>query len=192
MYIYKITNLVNGKSYIGQTLRSIDKRWIEHRSFKRGCPVLANAMKSYGKDNFKIEKLAEASSIEELNLLEIRFIKEFNSLKPNGYNLQEGGKNCKRALEVIEKIRIKLINRKFSEETIQKMSKAKKGHTHSKKTSIIGISGEKSIFFKSFKEAKKYGFQESNIHGCCNGLRKTHKGYSWYYLLDFMRLTHER
>lgn len=93
--IYKITNLVNNKIYIGQTINSIDKRLKKHLSqvnCTNICSALYSAFKKYGKENFIIEIVINGEySKEELNQLEMFYIKKFNSLSPNGYNLQSGG-----------------------------------------------------------------------------------------------------
>lgn len=64
-YIYKITNLTNGKSYVGKTLSTIDERWNEHcRSVRRKrCEKrpLYSAMNKYGINNFKIEQIEECN-----------------------------------------------------------------------------------------------------------------------------------
>ena len=66
-YIYKVTNTVNGKLYIGQTSRTIEVRWREHiqDAFGRnnkGFFALHRAIKKYGKDAFKIEQIEECDS----------------------------------------------------------------------------------------------------------------------------------
>lgn len=97
--IYKITNLLNNKLYIGQTTQELKKRWNDHK--KRGaksCPALKAAIGKYGKENFKIEEIDNASTIEELNIKEEYWIKFYNTIAPNGYNLTSGG-NSKLATE---------------------------------------------------------------------------------------------
>jgi group I intron endonuclease len=90
--IYKITNKINGKVYVGQTTKELHKRWTEHlyprptRKF-----LLHKAMDKYGRDNFTIEQIAETNTPEELDEFEKKYIKQFNSLMPNGYNLEAGG-----------------------------------------------------------------------------------------------------
>lgn len=78
------------------------------RSFSN-CVYLKHALDKYGHQNFKIEQLAEANNLDELNQLEIKYIIEYNSLVPNGYNLKEGG-NCggKHNQETKDKISQKL------------------------------------------------------------------------------------
>ena len=91
--IYKITNLINGKVYIGQSIHS-ERRWAEHKQkAKHGKEKSAIhlAIEKYGEENFSFEILKWS---ENYNKEEIDMIKEYNSLIPNGYNITEGGENC--------------------------------------------------------------------------------------------------
>lgn len=92
--IYIIRNDVNDKVYIGQTKRSIEKRFQEHTTLteaKRSL-VLARAIQKYGADKFHVELLQDGlTSTEALDAAEIRYIKEFGSIAPDGYNVTEGG-----------------------------------------------------------------------------------------------------
>lgn len=97
-YIYKITNKINGKLYIGQTTKTIEKRWQTHktdalRNNKRDYP-LYRAMRKYGIENFEI-CLVEECPIDKLDEREIYWIKYYNSTKANGYNISLGGKGLK-------------------------------------------------------------------------------------------------
>ena len=91
MYIYQITNLINGKIYIGQT-NNIQKRWANHRCNNDPNMVIARALRKYGIDNFKFEVLLRGLTPDEANQKEIELIKEKNSLIPYGYNVATGGK----------------------------------------------------------------------------------------------------
>ena len=96
MLIYKITNTVNGKVYIGQTVRSLDVRFQEHlRCADNGDGYyLHAAIRKYGKDNFEISTIAETDDPDILNELEIYYIRKFHS-DVSGYNLAPGGHiNC--------------------------------------------------------------------------------------------------
>ena len=90
-FIYVIENINNNKKYVGQTIRDIKLRWTEHLTCKKNLP-LYNAIKKYGKDSFKINYIQEYSD-ELLDDYEIKLIKEYNSLVPNGYNVHKGGNN---------------------------------------------------------------------------------------------------
>jgi group I intron endonuclease len=97
MIIYKITNIVTGKIYIGQTTMSLKRRWAVHKAAKRTSP-LTSSLKKHGTDKFIIEEIDRAASLEELSTLEIFYIKSLDSLYPKGYNLSSGGysnKGCK-------------------------------------------------------------------------------------------------
>lgn len=84
--IYGVHNKVNGKYYIGQSV-SVNRRWNAHKSGK-GSKALANAIKKYGLEAF--EFFIIASSIEDqetADAAEEKYIKEYNALYPNGYNM---------------------------------------------------------------------------------------------------------
>lgn len=137
MIIYKITNLINNKIYIGQTIQTLEKRWRRHTwisSIKRDAMAISNAIKKYGKENFKIEKIDEVSNIDELNEKEIFYIKEYNSLSPKGYNLSNGGGGFNPTQETIEKIRKSNLGKKASPETIQKLRESHLGHVVKEET----------------------------------------------------------
>ena len=92
-FIYKITNNLNQKVYIGKTIGSIEKRWQEHkadaykeRNEKR---PLYNAIRKYGIENFSIEMIEECE-LSELSNREIYWIEEYHSFS-NGYNATLGG-----------------------------------------------------------------------------------------------------
>jgi len=93
-FIYKVTNKVNGKLYVGQTRCQFSKRKREHindANIGRGYK-LENAINKYGKDNFIWEILYETENIEELDPKEIFFIQKYKANnKKYGYNSTEGG-----------------------------------------------------------------------------------------------------
>ena len=85
--IYKITNLLNGKIYIGQSVH-IERRWQEHCQ-PSASSLIAKAIKKYGKENFKFEVLVEMTSeeIKDLDEVEQYYIQYYNCTTPNGYNV---------------------------------------------------------------------------------------------------------
>lgn len=104
-YIYKITNLINNKIYIGQTTESINKRWIRHCQRNSNCTYLGRAIQKYGKENFSIEEIDNAIDFQELNSKEEQWIKYFKTLDINyGYNIRSGGANPKHSEETKKKI----------------------------------------------------------------------------------------
>ena len=86
--IYKITNQINGKSYVGQTTTSLSQRMASHRY---ADSVIGNAIRKYGWENFSVEVLEECDTKEELNEREIFWIAALNCKTPNGYNRSDGG-----------------------------------------------------------------------------------------------------
>jgi group I intron endonuclease len=98
--IYRITNLVNGKTYIGQSI-DIKRRFCDHRCISHESNIhLKRALKKYGKDNFRYEVLEECD-ISELDEKEIYYI---STLKPE-YNIASGGQSSLRAYpEEVKKV----------------------------------------------------------------------------------------
>ena len=92
-YIYKITNQINGKQYVGKTMLTIEKRWQEHCKDSKRRKIekrpLYSAMRKYGIENFKIEEIEECSDVI-VNEREIYWIEKLQTFK-NGYNVTIGG-----------------------------------------------------------------------------------------------------
>ena len=85
-YIYKITNLVNGKTYIGETCTSIDNRFKRHFEKSSNCVKLKRAFAKYGIENFAVESIDHAQNQEEAFNKEAFWIKYYDSIE-NGYNI---------------------------------------------------------------------------------------------------------
>jgi group I intron endonuclease len=164
MIIYKITNLINGKCYIGQTRRSLEVRWKRHKYDNKACVALKRAIDKHGYNSFKVEKIDEAQSIEELNKLEINYIKKYDCIAPKGYNLRIGGSSPK-----------------ISEETRVKMSESRKGQDMSSR--YRAIKDNKGNVFKSISEACKfYKKFPASIHFILRGKRnQTREGITFSY-----------
>lgn len=121
-YIYKITNSINGKCYIGQTTNSTEFRWKKYKRFD--CaeqPKIYHALKKYGQETFTYETLDVATNQEELNFLEEIYMLCFDS-RENGYNIKEGGSHGKHSEETKQKISIANRGRKQTEEHRFKLS----------------------------------------------------------------------
>lgn len=96
MIIYKVTNRINGKVYIGQTKNSMEARWKRHCAdsvcwWKEGRGKLQRAIHAYGRENFTVEQIDVAADKEEANAKEIYWIAQYDSVE-NGYNSSLGGK----------------------------------------------------------------------------------------------------
>ena len=96
--IYLRTNLVNGMQYVGQSsnFKNRESNW-KNKNQPYANQFLTKARNKYGLDNFKTEILIECQTEDELNNWEKYYIKSYNTLFPNGYNFQDGGKtnyNC--------------------------------------------------------------------------------------------------
>lgn len=120
MLIYKITNKINQKIYIGETTVGLKERWSNYvRAYKwikpgdSGQRPIVRAMQKYGIENFTIEIIHDdIQTQKELDDLEVYYIKQYKSQDPEiGYNIENGGNG----------------NGKHSEATKQKISKAQIG-----------------------------------------------------------------
>ena len=87
--IYKITNNLNDKSYVGQTKQPLKNRIAQHRY--HDDLYIDRAIRKYGWENFFVEILEECETQEKLNEREKFWIAKFNTKCPNGYNLTDGG-----------------------------------------------------------------------------------------------------
>lgn len=174
--IYKVTNKINGKSYIGQTKFTLEKRKIEHE--KHNDCYFHYALKKYGFENFKWETVEDKILKEKLNEKEKHYINEYNTFE-NGYNLTTGGEGGyirseetkkllsewaskrigekssfygkKHTEESKEKNRLKHLGKIMSEETKEKIQKKLKGRIPWNK----GLTKEISKSLKNMSETKK-------------------------------------
>lgn len=147
MYIYKITNIITNKVYIGRTTRSIEQRFREHctAAAKGYRQHLYQSMRQYGVENFKVEQIDQASSIEELSQKEAYWTEYYQSYY-TGYNMTFAGESdpmeCDKARqshalrmrdpEVRDRISVSMKlykqNHPVSQETRKKLSEAAKGN----------------------------------------------------------------
>lgn len=139
-FVYLTTNLVNGKQYIGSHEGEYDDGYLGS-----GKPILLNAIKKYGRENFKREILEECDP--SLNLiLEEKYIREYNTLAPNGYNISPTG-GVKGGGKHSEETKKKISNSSFgkpgtrkgailSNVTKQKLKDIQLGRMHSNETKL--------------------------------------------------------
>ena len=109
-FVYLTTNLINGKQYVGSHNGEENDSYLGS-----GRPYFLRALEKYGKENFKREILEICDASDNL-LLETKYIKEHNTLIPNGYNISPTGGHG--------------LNGKLNEETKKKISKNISGEKH--------------------------------------------------------------
>ncbi len=141
--IYKLTNKINNKIYIGKS-NNLYRRMIEHKSSRIKTTPLSYAIKKYGWHNFEIEILSEFDKIDNLELLalEVAFIYFFNSTNRKiGYNIlifnfDRTGMRYKHTEETKFKIQKSNTGKIHSIKTRQKISESHKGKRLSEETKI--------------------------------------------------------
>lgn len=134
-YIYKITNHINQKVYIGQT-KDISKRWYQHKKEtekEQPSMIVNSAMKKYGIDNFTIEIIVSCLDQNSANEAEEICIKQENSHISNGkgYNVSNGGSVAPKTEEFKRKVSQTLMGHEVSQEARNKISKGNIGKVRS-------------------------------------------------------------
>ena len=191
--IYKITNLKNGKSYIGQSI-DIYNRWHEHKYADNKPSIIHLAIRKYGFDNFLFE-IIEKCSKEELDEKEIYWINYYDTFN-NGYNLTIGGKghayhnyefilnlwkeghNCKNIALLIpchvDTVTKALHYFGITEEEIRSRS----NYFKNRPVVAIDIASNKSLkVFSSIRQASL--FLSNSLSGINNGYRNIDNHYRW-------------
>lgn len=131
--IYLITNLINGKQYVGQTKHGFHKRFQRHcLAFNNGLRNhISCAIHKYGKENFKVELLKQVEDTK-WKYWETYYIKLYKThYTQGGYNLTWGGENNPMDNELV---RQKHFDRCHSEDFIEKQRKKSTNRHHTEKT----------------------------------------------------------
>lgn len=200
--VYKHTNKLNGKVYIGQTCQPPKYRWGSNGSGYRRNTHFWSAIQKYGWHNFEHDVLFDAVDQETAIQKETELIALYDSTNPdNGYNISIGGASG-------------LIGVHMTEETKKKISQATKGKTRSEEAKRNISLGHKGLPQKPLSEEHKKKIIESTIIpviqmdenenivaiyssiseaaritnlskggicSCCKGKRKTLGGFKWRY-----------
>lgn len=210
-WVYKITNLINGKLYFGVTKCSIRVRWNQHRHSglrKKKHTFLANAIGKYGADNFKIESIKQCDSEAEMYQLEKDLIAAHQTNNREfGYNNSIGGEVSSTGMKHSDetKKRISEIQRgrkrnPHSESAKSNMREAAKGRdmTHLRglssairpgkvpvnkiSVSQYSLNNEHIATFGSMVEAAKaVGGVPSAFNAIRKGMLKTYKSFLWQF-----------
>lgn len=196
-YIYKITNMLNGKSYIGKTNLSVNDRFNQHKSdcHRRQMQKrpLYDAMNKYGYQNFIVD-VVEQVSPEESSQRQIYWIDFFDTYK-NGYNATSGGdgKQLFDYKEISEKYK-QIQSQKLTAEyfgcgidTVRVACKEYNINTNVQRNKrpiyIIFNNGEKMIF-ESIYEAAKYIAPEKPVRSVKNSITHALKNNRTIYGYD--------
>ena len=207
-YVYKITNQINGKVYIGQTRRTVKERMDEHyRDYtteRYWDKPLYIAMRKYGIQNFSVETIEET---DEPETREMFWVEQYRSFK-NGYNATMGGKG-KRYIDydvVIETYRhIKSIEKTANllgidagqvstilslngEYMLNSIERAEL--KLSTVVNMLSKDGEYIKTFSSYHDAARYLIEQgltnckletirTHISEACRGKRKSAAGFAW-------------
>ena len=212
--VYKHTNKINGKVYIGITSKNPEDRWgKDGRMYLRKSngvykqPYFANAILKYTWDGFIHEILFSNLTEKDAKKKEIELIALYKSNccrydSPSyGYNMTDGGDGSagkEWTQESREKVRQTLIGHTVSDETRMKISKSQTGKKHP----ISEEAKLRMIYSKSCKQvycieldvifesvtvaAKAIGIDRSCISNACRGKQKTAGGYTWMYYSDYL------
>lgn len=152
--IYMISNRINNKKYIGQTI-NYDKRMKEHIYGRNTInnSVIDRSIKKYGKESFDFIIIDKAYDQESADGKERHYIKLYNSLKPNGYNILKGGRN-------------------------------QQGSWNSKKVYMYSLKGDFEQEFDSAQEIERWSnsfYLREGVRDCCNHKRYKYKDKVFLY-----------
>jgi len=161
--IYKITNQLNQKVYIGQTIQKLEQRFKQHCGDSR-CRRIANSIQKHGIENFTIELIETCKTRDECNRKEIHWIIFYNSTDPKvGYNISLGGLTCERSEEYRKNI------------SLAKQSTKNPMYGKPSTRRIKIICNETNKIFNSMHDAANYyDLSVTKICAVVNGRRKTH------------------
>ena len=203
MVIYKITNKVNGKIYIGQTTMPLQRRWYLHCHKSSGCTALHNAIQKHGSTNFTVEQIDIACDKSELDKKEQFWIEHYQSVVPNGYNLKSGGNTPHYSHESRKRMSINHADfsgenhpnygKHLSEETKKKISDSHRGkHLSDEHKERCRLNSPKRKCVKNIDTGDIYpscrlaeqqcGLAHNTISVVCRGKGKTAGGYHWCYI----------
>lgn len=211
-FIYKITNKINGKCYIGKTMSTIQERWKEHcndyQKERHQNRPLYRAMRKYGVDSFEISEIENCSDTL-LSEREKYWISYYDTYR-NGYNATIGGDgtqyvdydlvvhiyklthNQKETARIVG-IDIATVKSILNIRNVELISRNQViNETCGKNVSMFSLNGEYIETFSSETDAAKYVLQTddvklisgaaAHISSVCKGKRKTAYRYKWSYI----------
>ena len=204
-HIYCITNIINGKRYIGKTTNTVEQRFKEHQRDSQKDNTqnrpLYNAFKKYGIENFIVEELEQVDN-SMLSEREIYWIKEYNTFGDNGYNASKGGDGTilYDHNEIIELARLGYTPQQIHDKTgcskdrVLRVLKANGVSHRNENARLIAQYDQAGNYIQTFfgaLDAQEWLLKNqlttskranTSVSKCCSGKMKTAFGYIWKYL----------
>lgn len=186
--IYKITNTINNKSYIGSA-KNIRLRWKRHRHLikheKHHNKYLLSAIKKYKFENFTWEVIEFVEDFNNLIAREQYWLDFYKSyLREKGYNhsaVAASPLGVKHSAESRRNMSLAHVGNKHTQESKNKIAKSQEKEVYQ-----IDKNGQIINKFQSLKEAENItGIERQSISGCCRKIIKFAKGYQWCFVKDF-------
>lgn len=179
--VYKHTNKINNKVYVGITSQTSTARWKNGRGYK-DQERFYNAILKYGWDNFEHKILIHGLTEEQASRWEKKLIKFWNTQdKKLGYNIQDGGYNNPMTEETKIKIRNAVMGKNNG-------MYGKKGYLHHQSKSVICLNNNK--IYDSVSTAERE-LNTTHISACCRLERSHTKGLSFLFYSDYLKLSKE-
>lgn len=152
MIIYKVTNKINNKVYVGLTTKTLEERWKNHlKAYKWKEYAFYRALRKYGLSNFIMEELDKAESLDILIQKEAYWIKSLDSMNPKiGYNMLRQESRTKlfsdeivQKMKESQKLRCSLLSEEKKLKIYLKCSKAHQGRLKVKTKKYVGVHKDK-------------------------------------------------
>jgi len=177
--IYRHLNVINGKSYIGYTRWTIDRRFHNHIAYsKRNSDFLFHkAIRKYGIECWKSFSLKTCDTVAEARELEKKFIAEYQSnMRDKGYNMTEGGEgNSNKGKPLSPEHKIKAIaalrSHVWTPEEYQERGKKLKGRNRTEEERKAISEGMKRVKQNGLTDAQK--IQLERLHAHTRGMKRT-------------------
>lgn len=183
MFIYKITNIVNDKIYIGQSIRPIEKRFQRHINDAINNILdthLARAIRKYGKENFTLELIDTANNQDELNQKEQYWIRYYNSVN-NGYNETDAIYKCGgNTYQYKSDDELTSIKNKIS------ITKTSDKNPNSKSIKCLNVNTNEELIFSTVEECRKYFNEKTHRFITTRVLHQTKSLYNGEWTISYI------
>jgi group I intron endonuclease len=184
MIVYKATNKINGKSYIGQTKLGLIKRRKQHLHYSKRKIVrtlFGLSLAKYGINNFEWKIVERCNNQEELNLSEEWYIRYYNTFRPNGYNMTYGsiGGDCGNQFTKLskeERKKIHYMNNMTEKEKEEFLNKYRRKENHYTKRCMNEEEFEKWKTKRTGKNNPMYGKKRKHTEETKKKMSESTKG----------------